>query len=86
MITRSRDFILKANALREEDGDYKNAVEHASQHRLANLDKEISYNEILIQDREIGIEEIENMMQEVNEIFYDLTLLVGEQQEFIGTF
>lgn len=52
---------------------------------LLGLDNEISYNQALIQEREQGIIDIENAMAEIHELFCDLGLLVGEQQDIIGS-
>ena len=51
---------------------------------LLGLNNEISYNQALIQEREQGIIDIENAMAEIHELFCDLGLLVGEQQDIIG--
>ncbi|KAI3905059.1 hypothetical protein MKX01_017305 [Papaver californicum] len=43
------------------------------------LDNEIFFNEAIIEEREQGIQEIQNQIGEVNEIFKDLAVLVHEQ-------
>ncbi|KAK9716175.1 hypothetical protein RND81_06G216000 [Saponaria officinalis] len=43
------------------------------------LDNEISFNEAVIEEREQGIQEIQNQIGEVNEIFKDLAVLVHDQ-------
>ncbi|XXG73155.1 hypothetical protein AAC387_Pa07g2121 [Persea americana] len=43
------------------------------------LDNEISFNEAIIEEREQGIQEIQQQIGEVNEIFKDLAVLVHEQ-------
>ncbi|KAL1834405.1 hypothetical protein DCAR_0104603 [Daucus carota subsp. sativus] len=43
------------------------------------LDNEISFNEAIIDERDQGIQEIQNQIGEVNEIFKDLAVLVHEQ-------
>ncbi|KAL9246951.1 hypothetical protein vseg_020429 [Gypsophila vaccaria] len=43
------------------------------------LDNEISFNEAIIEEREQGIQEIQNQIGEVNEIFKDLAVLVHDQ-------
>lgn len=53
---------------------------------MQGLQNEISYNRLLIQEREQGIQEIEDIMTEVNEIFCDLALLVSDQQQHIGIY
>lgn len=47
------------------------------------LDNEISFNEAIIDERDQGIEEIQNQIGEVNEIFKDLAVLVHEQGAMI---
>ena len=48
------------------------------------LDNEISFNEAIIDERDQGIQEIQNQIGEVNEIFKDLAVLVHEQGVMIG--
>ncbi|KAH9617011.1 hypothetical protein KSS87_001857 [Heliosperma pusillum] len=43
------------------------------------LDNEITFNEAIIEEREQGIQEIQNQIGEVNEIFKDLAVLVHDQ-------
>ncbi|KAK8964829.1 Syntaxin-22 [Platanthera guangdongensis] len=43
------------------------------------LDNEIIFNEAIIEEREQGIQEIQNQIGEVNEIFKDLAVLVHDQ-------
>lgn len=47
------------------------------------LDNEISFNEAIIEEREQGIQEIQQQIGEVNEIFKDLAVLVHEQGAMI---
>ncbi|KAL5551029.1 hypothetical protein UlMin_001205 [Ulmus minor] len=47
------------------------------------LDNEITFNEAIIDEREQGIQEIQNQIGEVNEIFKDLAVLVHEQGTMI---
>ncbi|KAF5460353.1 hypothetical protein F2P56_020231 [Juglans regia] len=47
------------------------------------LDNEIAFNEAVIEEREQGIQEIQNQIGEVNEIFKDLAVLVHEQGAMI---
>ncbi|KAK3434778.1 syntaxin-22 [Eucalyptus grandis] len=47
------------------------------------LDNEITFNEAIIEEREQGIQEIQNQIGEVNEIFKDLAVLVHEQGTII---
>lgn len=46
---------------------------------LLLLDNEIVFNEAIIEEREQGIQEIQQQIGEVNEIFKDLALLVHDQ-------
>jgi syntaxin 7 len=48
------------------------------------LDNEIVYNEAVIEEREQGIQEIQQQIGEVNEIFKDLAVLVHDQGAVIG--
>ena len=48
------------------------------------LDNEISFNEAIIEEREQGIQEVQQQIGEVNEIFKDLAVLVHEQGTMIG--
>lgn len=48
------------------------------------LDNEIAFNEAIIDERELGIQEIHQQIGEVNEIFKDLAVLVHEQGVMIG--
>lgn len=47
------------------------------------LDNEIAFNEAIIEEREQGIQEIQQQIGEVNEIFKDLAVLVHEQGSMI---
>lgn len=47
------------------------------------LDNEIVFNEAIIEEREQGIQEIQQQIGEVNEIFKDLAVLVHEQGTMI---
>ncbi|KAF7829200.1 syntaxin-22 [Senna tora] len=47
------------------------------------LDNEIAFNEAIIEEREQGIQEIQQQIGEVNEIFKDLAVLVHEQGTMI---
>ncbi|XP_016200229.1 syntaxin-23-like [Arachis ipaensis] len=48
------------------------------------LDNEIVFNETIIEEREHGIQAIQQQIGEVNEIFKDLAVLVHEQGTMIG--
>lgn len=48
------------------------------------LVNEIAFSEALIEEREQGIQEIQQQISEVNEIFKDLAVLVHDQGTMIG--
>lgn len=48
------------------------------------LDSELVFNEAVIEEREHGIQEIQQQIGEVNEIFKDLAVLVHDQGGLIG--
>lgn len=48
------------------------------------MDNEITFNEAIIEEREQGIQEIQQQIGEVNEIFKDLAVLVHDQGAVIG--
>lgn len=50
------------------------------------MDNEIVFNEAIIEEREQGIQEIQQQIGEVNEIFKDLAVLVHDQGTMIGKF
>ena len=50
------------------------------------LESEIEFNEAMIAEREEGIKDIESSIAQVNEIFKDLSMMVREQGETLGTF
>ncbi|XP_015085055.1 syntaxin-22-like [Solanum pennellii] len=47
------------------------------------LDNEIAFNEAIIEERDLGIQEVQQQIGEVNEIFKDLAVLVHEQGTMI---
>ncbi|KAF8364544.1 hypothetical protein HHK36_033485 [Tetracentron sinense] len=47
------------------------------------LDSELVFNEAIIEERELGIQEIQQQIGEVNEIFKDLAVLVHGQGAMI---
>lgn len=73
----------EATPLAEPARDVTAGVIVSSSQDVSGLENEISYNQALIQEREQGIQEIEAAMAEVHEIFCDLGLLVGEQQNYL---
>ncbi|GKD00730.1 syntaxin-22-like protein [Tanacetum coccineum] len=54
-----------------------------SRQEVLLLDNEIAFNEAIIEERDQGIQEIQNQIGEVNEIFKDLAVLVHEQGAMI---
>ena len=48
------------------------------------VESELAYNEAVIEERAQGIQEIQQQIMEVNEIFQDLAVLVKEQGGMIG--
>lgn len=48
------------------------------------MDNEIAFNEAIIDERDQGIQDIQQQIGEVNEIFKDLAVLVHEQGTIIG--
>lgn len=50
------------------------------------MDTEIVFNEAIIEEREQGIQEIQQQISEVDEIFKDLAVLVHDQGAMIGKF
>ncbi|KAI8640573.1 t-SNARE [Parasitella parasitica] len=58
-------------------------MESQRQMQLVALDNEIEYNELLITEREGEIQNIEQGITELNEIFRDMGMLVNEQESGI---
>lgn len=50
-----------------------------------SLANEISYNQAILIEREHGIQQMQATMMEINEIFKDIDVIVGEQGDFVGT-
>ncbi|XP_058777473.1 syntaxin-22-like isoform X2 [Vicia villosa] len=59
------------------------ALVESKRQEVISLDNEISFNEAIIEEREQGIQEIQQQIGEVNEIFKDLAVLVHEQGAMI---
>ncbi|XP_054810097.1 syntaxin-22-like [Prosopis cineraria] len=57
----------------------RRALVESRRQELLLLDNEIAFNEAIIEEREHGIQEIQQQIGEVNEIFKDLAVLVHEQ-------
>ncbi|CAO3653386.1 unnamed protein product [Cunninghamella echinulata] len=78
--------MLQSRADEEEGGiDDQTTLVDDTQRRiqLQALDNEIEYNEVLITEREGEIQQIEQGIGELNEIFRDLGMLVNEQDSGI---
>jgi t-SNARE complex subunit (syntaxin) len=58
-------------------------MDHQRQVQSEALDSEIEYNELLITEREGEIQNIEQGITELNEIFRDVGMLVNEQESGI---
>lgn len=82
-INKCKEFVEKAETITTNPDLAPPGQDNINMQGLQN---EISYNRLLIQEREQGIQEIEDIMTEVNEIFCDLALLVSDQQQHIGIF
>lgn len=61
-------------------------MDNQRQVQLEALDNEIEYNELLITEREGEIQNIEQGITELNEIFRDMGMLVNEQESGIRKF
>ncbi|XP_024985597.1 syntaxin-22-like [Cynara cardunculus var. scolymus] len=64
-------------------GQEQHALLMESRQEVLLLDNEIAFNEAIIEEREQGIQDIQNQIGEVNEIFKDLAVLVHEQGAMI---
>jgi syntaxin 7 len=67
----------------EDDQEQGLVVDSQRQAQLEALDNEIEYNELLINEREGEIQNIEQGITELNEIFRDMGMLVNEQESGI---
>ncbi|KAH9318369.1 hypothetical protein KI387_020138, partial [Taxus chinensis] len=48
-------------------------------HEVLQLENDVMFNEVIIEERNQGIKEIQQQIGEVNEIFKDLAVLVHDQ-------
>lgn len=74
----------QADPREQDDPMYQDLEEQAllqqqQKARKEELDSQIRHNEAIIQERDRGIQEIQNEIGEVNEIFADLAVLVQQQ-------
>uniref|UniRef100_A0A7C8ZH31 t-SNARE coiled-coil homology domain-containing protein n=1 Tax=Opuntia streptacantha TaxID=393608 RepID=A0A7C8ZH31_OPUST len=63
----------------EKTAEQQALLAEARRQEVLPLDNEISFNEAIIEEREHGIQEIQQQIGEVNEIFKDLAVLVHDQ-------
>ncbi|GAA5798388.1 hypothetical protein HPULCUR_003790 [Helicostylum pulchrum] len=90
---KQREYVNKAKATtvmlqsqvveEEQENQRVSAIDSQRQVQLEVLDSEIEYNELLISEREGEIQNIEQGISELNEIFRDMGMLVNEQESGI---
>lgn len=87
MVVIAVECIKDSNAYfsaNENEVEENQAVDNSQrQVQLDALDNEIEYNELLISEREGEIQNIEQGITELNEIFRDMGMLVNEQESGI---
>lgn len=76
-------FLLSQRSEDAEENQGLNIISNERQAQLETLDSEIEYNELLISEREGEIQNIEQGITELNEIFRDMGMLVNEQESGI---
>lgn len=77
-------YIRSANEEEEFNEPRSSTVmDEQRQVQMEALDHEIEYNELLISEREGEIQNIEQGITELNEIFRDMGMLVNEQESGI---
>ncbi|KAL8201226.1 hypothetical protein R6Q57_012565 [Mikania cordata] len=79
----SRDPASDVDASSDRSQEQKALLVHSKRQEVLMLDNEIAFNEAIIEERDQGIQEIQNQIGEVNEIFKDLAVLVHEQGTMI---
>ncbi|XP_024021702.1 syntaxin-22 [Morus notabilis] len=67
----------------DKSSEQRAALVESRRQEVLLLDNEIVFNEAIIEEREQGIQEIQQQIGEVNEIFKDLAVLVHEQGAMI---
>ncbi|OVA02880.1 Target SNARE coiled-coil domain [Macleaya cordata] len=67
----------------DKSPEQRAALVESRRQEVLLLDNEIVFNEAIIEEREQGIQEIQQQIGEVNEIFKDLAVLVHEQGAMI---
>nr|KJB51616.1 hypothetical protein B456_008G224800 [Gossypium raimondii] len=68
----------------DESAEQRGLLVQSRRQEVLLLDNEIAFNEAIIEERDQGIQEIQQQIGEVNEIFKDLAVLVHEQGTMIG--
>ncbi|PIA58651.1 hypothetical protein AQUCO_00500537v1 [Aquilegia coerulea] len=63
----------------DRNPEQRSALVESRRQEVLLLDNEIVFNEAIIEEREQGIQEIQQQIGEVNDIFKDLAVLVHEQ-------
>nr|KJB51618.1 hypothetical protein B456_008G224800 [Gossypium raimondii] len=67
----------------DESAEQRGLLVQSRRQEVLLLDNEIAFNEAIIEERDQGIQEIQQQIGEVNEIFKDLAVLVHEQGTMI---
>ncbi|GKU95793.1 hypothetical protein SLEP1_g9110 [Rubroshorea leprosula] len=67
----------------DKTGEQRALLVESRRQEVLLLDNEIAFNDAIIEEREQGIQEIQQQIGEVNEIFKDLAVLVHEQGAMI---
>ncbi|KAG2230626.1 hypothetical protein INT48_005894 [Thamnidium elegans] len=81
---KATTVMLQSQVIEEEQENQRvSVVDSQRQVQLETLDSEIEYNELLISEREGEIQNIEQGISELNEIFRDMGMLVNEQESGI---
>ncbi|KAI7901827.1 t-SNARE [Cokeromyces recurvatus] len=82
---KATTVMLQSQAEATEDSEEQDTmlIHSQRQAQLEALDNEIEYNELLINERESEIQNIEQGITELNEIFRDMGMLVNEQESGI---
>ncbi|MFS7926706.1 putative target SNARE coiled-coil domain, syntaxin domain, syntaxin/epimorphin [Helianthus anomalus] len=79
----SRDDTNEMDSDSGRDPEQRALLYESRRQEVLLLDNEIAFNEAIIEERDQGIQEIQNQIGEVNEIFKDLAVLVHEQGTMI---
>ncbi|XP_022717498.1 syntaxin-22-like isoform X2 [Durio zibethinus] len=67
----------------DKNAEQRSLLVESRRQEVLQFDNEIAFNEAIIDERELGIQEIQQQIGEVNEIFKDLAVLVHEQGTII---